>query len=167
MKPRDCPQEPEALAAVLEGRWPAGCDPDLLSHVDACPICAEVVLVADAIDSARTDLTPSLPDSARVWRLAQTRARLEAVHAADRPMAAALAVAVVCALALVASYYHFASAWFRPLLDQFASGLSAVDPALWLMTATRLFAEHGALALAAGAFLLLVPAAAYLVLDRS
>ena len=44
-----CAREAEALDAVLQGGWPSSVDADLRAHVDACPVCADVVAVAVAM----------------------------------------------------------------------------------------------------------------------
>jgi hypothetical protein len=133
--PVACEFEAEVLAAALHGHW----DNELRSHVANCAICADVATIGTAIDASR-ETAPAIPDSGRVWWLAQHRARLEAAEAANRPMLAAQVIALVCLCALLSSYLP-----------------SAV---------TRLWAEHGMLALAMGAVLLVVPAAAWLAMGR-
>jgi hypothetical protein len=107
-----------------------------------------------------------LPDSGRVWWLAQLRARREAAEAANRPLTVAQAIAFVCAVGLLGACLRAASTWFHSAAGRVASGVAGFDIGAWLASATRLLAEHGALALAMAAVLFLVPAAAYLAMGR-
>ena len=72
---RECPQESEALAALLAGSLGA----DLKRHVAQCPECREVMAVATWLQGVarETDVGP-LPEAGRIrWR-AQVERRLEA-----------------------------------------------------------------------------------------
>lgn len=168
MMPVECEFESEVLAVTLQGRWPDRVDAHLREHVAACAICSDIAAIAGAIEDAREEMSARVvvPDSGRVWWLAQMRARREAAEAANRPMTAAQAIAFVCALGLLGACFRAASTWFQSALGRIASGLAGFDTNAWLASATRLLAEHGALALAMAAVLLLVPAAAYLAMGR-
>jgi hypothetical protein len=135
MTPVACEFEAEVLAAAIHGNW----DSELRAHVASCAICADVATIGEAIEASRVE-GASIPDSGRVWWLAQHRARLEAAEAANWPMLAVQVIALVCLCALLSTYLP-----------------SAV---------TRLWAEHGILALAMAAVLLVVPAAAWLAMGR-
>ncbi len=80
MKPVECEFEAEVLAAALQSRWPDRVDAGLRAHVLTCGICSDVAAVAGAVDAARDEMRASIvvPDSGRVWWLAQLRARREA-----------------------------------------------------------------------------------------
>lgn len=166
--PVECEFEPEVLAAVLRAGWPERADAHLRAHVAACPICSDVAAIAGAIDENRAEISACavIPDSGRVWWLAQRRARLEAADAAARPMTAARVAALACALGLLAAYFRAASAWFQSALERLVSGVGVFDIGERLGSATRLLAEHGALALAMAAVLFLLPAAVYLAMGR-
>lgn len=168
MMPVECEFESEVLAAVLQGRWPERADARLREHVAACGICSDVAAIAGAIEGAREEMSAIavIPDSGRVWWLAQRRARLEAAASANRPITVAQAIALACAVVLVCANFGAASAWFRPSLRRIASGMGGFDLGAWLTSATTLLAEHGAIALAMAAVLLLVPAAAYFAMGR-
>jgi hypothetical protein len=146
MTKRECEFEPEVLACALQGRW----DEHLRAHADGCPVCADVAAVAEAIDSGR-GAAPAVPDSGRVWWMAQHRARLEAAQSANRPMTAAYLIAAVCAGSVLISY----------LPDVLARVHGT-----WAAWAAGLLAEHGALALGITAVLFLLPAAAILAIGR-
>ena len=159
MKPVECEFESEALAAVIQSRWPERVDARLRAHVAACAICSDVVTVAGAIDCAREEIRSCavIPDSGRVWWQAQMRARREAVKAGGRPITVAQVLAFACAVGLLGACFGATSMWFQSALAR-TLGL--------LPSATALIAEHGALVLAMAALVLLVPTAVYLVMLR-
>jgi hypothetical protein len=168
MKPVECELESEVLAAVLEGRWPEGADAQLRAHVAACGICSEVAAIAGAIAGARKKMSAraDIPDSGRVWWLAQRRARREAAESANRPITIAQALAFACAAVLLCANFGTVSAWLSPFLRRIASGIGDVDLGAWFASATGLLAEHGTLALAMAAVLLVLPAAVCLAIGR-
>lgn len=168
MTPVECEFESEVLTVTLQGRWPDRVDAHLREHVAACAICSDITAVAGVIEDARERMSARvvIPDSGRVWWLAQMRARREAAEAANRPMTAAQAIAFVCVLGLLGGCFRAASTWFQSVVGRMTSALAGLDANAWLASATRLLAEHGALALAMAAVLLLVPAAAYLAMGR-
>jgi hypothetical protein len=142
----ECPFESEVLEAVLHDRW----DHDLREHVAGCAICSDIATISAAIDAGR-DQAPDIPDSGRVWWLAQHRARLEAAAAANRPMTAAQVIALVCAAGLLGTYLPSLVTWLQ---------------STWIPSATGLLLRHGALAIAMAAVLLLLPAAVYFAMGR-
>jgi predicted anti-sigma-YlaC factor YlaD len=152
MTPLECEFESEVLAAVLQARWPGRVDAQLRAHVAACPICSDVAAIAGAIEETREAMNARavIPNSGRVWWLAQLRARREAAKAANRPMTAVQVVAFVCAVCLLAGCVRIASTWLSPVFARIASGML----------------EHAVLALAMAAVLFLVPAGVYLALGR-
>lgn len=125
MKPIECELESEVLAAVLQNRWPERVDIGLHQHVVACPICADVVAIAGAIDNAREEMRARavVPDSGRVWWLAQMRARREAAQTAGRPITAAQVIALACAVGLLGACFGATSGWFQSALRRTASSL--------------------------------------------
>jgi predicted anti-sigma-YlaC factor YlaD len=164
----ECEFEAEVLEAVLECRWPERVDAGLRAHVAGCEICSDVAAVAGAIAGSREEMTarPAIPDSGRVWWLAQRRARLEAEEAASRPLLAAQAIAWICVFGLLGVYFRSVFEWVRLGLAWMAAGLGGIEIGAGLAAASRLLAEHGSLALAMLAVLLLVPAALYAGLGR-
>jgi hypothetical protein len=161
MNPVECPFEPEVLAGVLESRWPEGFDANLRRHVSACAICSEVATIASAMECDRKDLRACaiIPDSGRVWWLAQVRARREAVQDAARPITVAQMIAFGCAAGALGACFGATSTWFQNALRSIR--LSPVIP-----SATALLAGHAALAIGMAAVLLLVPAAVYFAIGR-
>ena len=168
MKPVECEFESEALAAALQSRWPERVDAHLRAHVAACAICSDVVAIAGAIDDARQEMRARavVPDSGRVWWLAQLRARREAAETAGRPITAAQVIAFACALGLLGACFGATSTWFQSALGRITSSVAGFKIQALLPSATALVAGHGALVLAMAAVLFLVPAAVYLAMLR-
>jgi hypothetical protein len=152
-----CDFEEEVLAAALESRWPQGVDAPLREHAGACATCSEVALAARAIRQDRQDLCASapIPDSGRVWRQAQLRARREAIAAADRPITIVHMITFACAAGLLGACFGATSEWFQATLKRILANPLAA-----------LFGEHLLLGAGMAAALLLLPAAAYFALAR-
>jgi hypothetical protein len=159
MKPVECEFEADALAAALQSRWPERVNDDLRAHVAGCAICSDVVAIASAMDDAREDLRTHavVPDSGRVWWLAQIRARREAAETAGRPISAVQVVAFGCAVGLLGACFGATSAWFQSALRWIAGNISST---------AALFVQHGAFVLAAALVLFLVPTAVFLALGK-
>lgn len=159
----ECEFESEVLATVLQDRWPDHAGDELRSHVAACAICSDVAAIAGAIDASReyTRACAAIPDSGRVWWLAQRRARREAAEAANRPLNAAQAIAAVCGAAVVWATLPVRE-WFQTVIDR----LTGVEFGALLGAAARVLAEHGLAAAAVLLLLLFVPAAACLAMGR-
>jgi hypothetical protein len=157
MKPIECEFEADVLAAVLQSRMPE----HLRAHVVACAICSDVAAIAGAIDDAREEMRAAavIPDSGRVWWLAQMRVRREAAKSAGRPITAVQVIALACAVGLLGACFGATSLWFQ-------SALSRVESTLARFSATAFVAEHGLIVLAMAAVLLLVPGAVYLALGK-
>ena len=164
MRPVECEFEADVLSAVVQSRWPQRVDEELRTHVGSCPICADVVAVAGALETTRDELRPSIvvPDSGRVWWVAQLRARREAAKTAGRPITAAQVLAFSCAVALLGACFGATSNWFQSALREAVGSVKNFD---WQVL-TALVMEHGALAAAMVAVLLLIPAAVYLAVGR-
>jgi hypothetical protein len=112
MTPADCRFETAVLEEIEAGRWPAASPSELRAHVETCPVCADVALVAAEMRAA--DGAPTapvrLPSAGQVWWRAELRARQEKAQLAQRPLLAVQVVAAVVAL------LGFATAlrWFAP-----------------------------------------------------
>jgi len=127
-----------------------------------------VVAIAGAIDDTREEMRAQavIPDSGRVWWVAQMRARREATQAAGRPITAAQVIAFACAMGLFGACFGASSAWFQSALRRTASSLTAFKFQALLPFATAFAAAHGALLLGMAAILLVVPAAVYFTMLR-
>lgn len=103
----NCQREIEVLAAVMDGRWPEGCDAEVRAHAASCRDCGEVVIVAGALrqDHHAAIREAGVPPPSLVWWRAQRRARQEAMDTARRTITAvqtgSLAAAVVIGAALI------------------------------------------------------------------
>lgn len=155
MTPFECEFEVDALSAAVQSRWPNRVDATLRAHIETCAICSDVVAIASAVDQVREAMRPAIPDSGRVWWLAQMRARREAAEAAGRPITAAQVVAFACAVGLLGACFGATSTWFQSALQWIGS-----DQAKALLT------HHVALIAAMAAVILLVPTAVYFALGR-
>jgi hypothetical protein len=164
MKPLECEFEADVLSAAVQSRWPDRVDDEMRAHVESCPICSDVVTVAGALDTAREAMRASIvvPDSGRVWWVAQLRARREAAKAAGRPITAAQVLAFSCAVALLGACFGATSTWFQSALREALRSVGNFD---WQALAA-LVMEHGALTAGMIAVLLLIPAAVYLAVGR-
>ena len=168
MKRVECEFEAEVLSTTLQSRWPDRVDSELRAHVASCAICSDVIAVAGALEQAREDMQGSavVPDSGRVWWLAQLRARREAAEAAGRPITAAQVIALAAAMGLLGACFGATSKWFQSSLGWFGSSVAALKIPALLPSVLSLVAEHGALVAAMAAIVLLVPAAVYFTMLR-
>ena len=153
MKPIECEFEADVLAAV----W----SDDLRTHVRTCAICSDVAAIAGAIDQAREEMRAAavIPDSGRVWWLAQMRARREAAKSAGRPITAVQVMALACAIGLLGACFGATSLWFQSALSRIQSTLAGFSAAAFV-------AQHGLIVLAMAVVLLLIPGAVYLALGK-
>ena len=157
MKRTHCEFEAEVLAAALESRWPDGAGAQLREHALACAICSEAALVSCAILEDREELrsAASVPDSGRVWWLAQIRARREAIAAAERPITIVQMIVFACATGLLGACFGATSEWFQAAFKRIAANpLGAF------------VSQHAILGVGMAAVLFLLPAAAYLAMQR-
>jgi len=163
-RPRECGHESAVLDLIAIGQWPARADRELQAHVAACPVCAEVAQVAQAIVNA-DDLSTAgiqVPDAATVWYRAEARSRQERARQAARPVTIAFVAAAVCAMALAAA------GWFlvRPVVSEWWTAGDTVLSAAWLRvswTTLGSLAESWGWAVAAaiGAWTAMLPLALY------
>jgi hypothetical protein len=160
----ECEFEPEVLAAVIQARWPDRVAVELREHIQNCEICSDVAAVAGPIDAARDEMRASIlvPDSGRVWWLAQLRARREAAKTAGRPITAAQLAAFGSSVALLGACFGATSTWFQSTLKWVLESVGSVDG----QAVALLLMEHGLLAAGMIAVLLLLPAAVYFAVGR-
>ena len=156
----ECEFEAEALAAALQSRWPENVDDELRTHVEACPICSDVVTLALAFDEAREDskdlgkrsrCRPGLEVSAGARSLRGSRQGHDAHphHADDR-----LRIRIRHRRSLLWSIIRLAAIDAHYTMDAFSGehvrGLVAFA------------AQHGFLLAGAAILIVLVPTAAWL-----
>jgi hypothetical protein len=84
----ECTREPELVETIADGRWPDACAGELREHVDACDVCAEIAIVANAIhiESEEAMHDAQVPPSGAMWWRTQRRAQQDAARAASRTM---------------------------------------------------------------------------------
>jgi hypothetical protein len=95
----ECPREADVLEAVAFGRWPDHAA-NLVAHAATCPVCADLVEVASALQSDRQAACREAhpPTAGMVWLRATIRARADAARTATRPISVAQGVAGACAV---------------------------------------------------------------------
>lgn len=167
--PIECEFEEEVLAAVVQSRWPERTDPVLRAHVANCALCADLTVVAGALNAERESTSDAMrqsaivPDSGRVWWVAQRRARREAARTAGRPITVAQVLAFACAVGLLGACFGATSTWFQSALQRFGSGY---DWAGVMRALTAALAEHAVVAALVIVLVLVVPGAVYWVVAR-
>lgn len=154
----ECPRESDVLDAIASEKWPHRLGAELAAHVASCAICADVVVVAQAM---RTDheaiwREASIPSSGQAWWRAEMRARQEAIRQASRPIAIAQAAALLVALAITTVIGWLGWTWIRqePSLDLGRVSAQALASPLALSLIVALFA-----------LAVITPVALYLVLS--
>jgi hypothetical protein len=165
MNPVECEFEAEVLAAVVQSRWPDRTDPVLRAHVENCGICSDVAAVAGVIEGCHEEMRAAavVPDSGRVWWVAQMRARREAAKEAGRPITVAQVLSFACAMGLLGACFGATSTWFQSTLHGVGTGF---DWKKLAPIATTVISEHGVLTILALALLLVVTGAVYWVVVR-
>jgi len=168
MNPVECEFEPETLAAALQSRFPEGADAELRAHVAGCMICSDVAAMASAFDDAREEMRVRavVPDSGRVWWLAQVRARREAAAAAGGPITAAQTIAFACAVGLLGACFGATSTHFQSALAWMKSSAAGFNAKAVVLSVMGLLAQHGAFIVAMGVVFFLASTAVYLALGR-
>ena len=155
----ECPRESDVLDAVAAHKWPHRVAPELAEHMASCPVCADVVAVATAIQTDHEAVwgDAGIPSSGQVWWRAEMRVRQEAVRRASRPIAIAQAAAVIVAVALTAGTGWIAWTWSGGHLFPF--DLAAVSAQALTSPLTI------SLVVAVFALAVITPVALYLVLS--
>jgi hypothetical protein len=176
MMPLECPREPEVLASVfargiVAGQAEAvgsGQGEDLQMHIETCEVCREVVAVASMLreDRDATLHDVQVPAAGQVWWRAAIRARLEAAHAAARPLTWAHGVAGACAAGLAAGVVNMAWPSIERVFGWFGERALSVNPGTIAIAdlATSMMQRTFPLALVA-ACVLLAPVALYFALS--
>jgi hypothetical protein len=167
MKPRECPHESEVLEA-MQCRAERQIAVDLQAHMATCEICSDLASVAAAFEGASEALIASaeLPDSGRVWRQSQMRARQDAIRTAGRPITAAQMVAFGAAMGLLGAYVGATSTGLQSVLIWAQRQWLAIDKLAWLTVAATFVGDHAPyFAVLAGA-VVLVPTAVVWALSR-
>jgi hypothetical protein len=117
-----CERETELVEALTSGRWPDACGEDLRRHAATCVVCADVVVVARALEqeSAQARVEMALPAAGLVWWKAQMRARREAAERAAQPIAIVEGLAWVCGVLCLLGTAIWQRRWIEKWLGWFA-----------------------------------------------
>jgi hypothetical protein len=163
-----CIHEHDVVALVLSRRWDSA-DDDLKQHAADCENCRDVVAVARLLsaDQERARYQARVPAAGQVWWRAAVRARLEAAHAAARPMTWLHGIAGACALGVACAAVGMAwpslrelAAW---LVTQTLGADSRVVDVASLVTA--MLQKSLPLAFVVAACIVLAPLALYVALS--
>lgn len=169
-----CDREQEVLEAVMSDRWPpvdSGNHQDdaLRGHVDGCPICSDLALVAAMLRDERNEALRDahVPTSGQVWWRASMRTRVEAAATAARPIAMLQGLAGACAAGLGAALVTLAWPSMQPTLAGIADILSQAAQRLGIAAVSAAAMQQAMLSVlaVAGAGLILAPLVVYLVLS--
>ncbi len=117
-----CDRETELVEALTSGRWPDACGEDLRRHAATCAVCADVVMIARALEqeNAEARVEMALPTAGLVWWKAQMRARREAAERAARPIAIVEGLAWVCGVVCLLVTAIWQRRWIEEWLSWFA-----------------------------------------------
>ena len=155
-----CAREAEILEAIVRGRWPEACEPELREHAATCRDCGDLAAVAAPLaeDRREGESMTDVPASGAVWWRVQMRMEREAKESAARTVRrvhSAMIVATVGAIVLVLAMTSLLRAvwgWLAPMLPGTSELLALMPPAPPMMI----------LVLAGLAFAVLTPVAVYL-----
>jgi len=166
---RVCAREAEVLAALWSGEWPDGCNKELLMHAECCEICSEVMLIAPALraDYQAMRIDVQVPAAGQVWWRAAVRARMDAVHAASRPMTWAQGLAAAGAVGLLVALIGIAWPSLTGSLVWIVAEATRLEPARTEVAALLVDFLRRSLPLLTGVALcaVLAPVAVYLALS--
>jgi hypothetical protein len=172
----ECLRAAEALEAAVRGWWPDRAGEDLVAHVATCESCADLLVVATALQAEREEAAAAIrvPPAELVWWRAQLRARQQGVDRASRPIlfthGLALVSTVVGAILIGPLALAWVGTWSAGLNGawSFLSGLVAAVPipTSWpdLSGADGLL--RWAIPVALAAWLALAPVAIYLAVGE-
>lgn len=168
MRQSECQREAELLEALRTDAWPDCCPDVLRTHVGRCPSCAGLVeIVLPLLDEQRAAVrNAAVPSSAVMWWKLQTRARREGTARAMRPLSAAQAITLACALGLLVAAIGLVAPEASQVwswLGALGASAEAAGAASLPSTAAQLLSPAGIAILLAGALILIVtPVAIYL-----
>jgi hypothetical protein len=170
MSEPSCSREPEVLRAGAR-EWRDAADGYVAAHVEECARCAEVRAAAELLRAHHLRELPSarVPSPAAMWWRLERRIREERARRLQRIALATHAVVLAAAAGGAAAVLQIVKPW----LGRSSLGSSAVAEGAWqaataMLTAWTQVASAWTLpiAIAAGAWALLVPAVLYLGLAK-
>jgi hypothetical protein len=162
-----CAHESQVVGAVLSRRWEMASD-ELKHHASGCEICSEVLAVASllASEQERARCEARVPAAGQVWWRSAVRARLEATHAAARPLTWLQGIAGACAAGLAIAAIGMAWPSLREIASWLATQMFGMDSGVTDIAALATAALQRSLPLAfvVAACVVLAPVALYFVL---
>ncbi|HEX5071196.1 MAG TPA: hypothetical protein VFV78_13345 [Vicinamibacterales bacterium] len=109
-----CTHEDDVLMLVTTGQWPDRADAGLRAHVAACPVCADLALIAQAVEDERArPVDVALPGAGTVWWRAQLRSRQDAVRESGRPITIAHGMLLAAAGGVAGAVFGATTDWFQ------------------------------------------------------
>jgi hypothetical protein len=128
MTDQSCAREYEVVAAVLSRRWDTAHE-DLKQHAADCEVCRDVVAVSSLLSAEheRARYEVRVPAAGQVWWRAAVRARLEAAHAAARPLTWLHGIAGACAIGLGVAVMGMAWPTVREIMSWLSSQTLGAD----------------------------------------
>lgn len=102
MIPRSCTKEAEIKRLLALGHWPQAAPDELREHAQACLVCSDKILIAQAFRKARSASAAQaqLPSAGVIWWRAQLRKRNAAVERINQPILLAQVFAIAATLCL-------------------------------------------------------------------
>jgi hypothetical protein len=162
-----CTYEHDVVAAVLSRRWEDASE-DLKQHAADCEMCRDVVTIATLLsaDQERARYEAHVPAAGQVWWRAAVRARLEAAHAAARPLTWLHGVAGACAVGVTLAVIGMVWPSVLEMASWFTTQALGVDSGIADVAALVAAAMRRSLSLAfvVAAGIVLAPVALYFVL---
>lgn len=160
----ECQREADLLEALQTSAWPDCCTEDLRRHVDGCPVCRDILVVAWPLlgEQQAAAAEARVPAAATVWWRMQLRARREAERRAMQPISVWQGLALATGVGLVLAAVSFVS----PSVQEIAGALSSPVPgggaAAPATLGTFLLSPFGVLTMTAALVLVVVPLAVFL-----
>lgn len=105
MMANDCPHAGTLLESLASGRWPDSSPAELRQHVASCAVCADLLLVAEALLDDRRESQPltNVRPSGAVWWRMQMRERAEENARAARTVQQAHGAIIVATVIVAAA----------------------------------------------------------------
>jgi hypothetical protein len=161
MNLQNCEKETLVIEAARSGYW----EEELRAHVADCTVCADAVLAAQFLREMQdADLAEvKVPSSGWMWWRAQLMAKRAAAERATEPITLVEQIAGACgllsAIGILIWQWHAIRTWIASLGGTWQSGSYAA----YTVVASRVQESSLLVMVSAGAFLVVLGFAAYLI----
>ena len=153
----ECPHESDVLTMVVTGQWPERAPADLRAHVASCELCADLAVVAQAIDDEHSaPIEPSLPSSGTMCGRVQLRARQEAARQVVRPITVAHGAFLAVLGGVAGAVFGATTDWFQRGIAVIGSTFTSIAASVRLPSWPSLPADLAATMASSGTGLLIV-----------